>query len=65
MLCRNKDNFMYEGLNKPTLAKTDDIGTGRRTALYGFLLLRVVIFFIVSALTGIYNPFQGTEVVGP
>ena len=44
-----------------------DIGAGRKTGLYGcaFLLLAVIIIFIVLILTGIYNPFQGTEGVGP
>jgi hypothetical protein len=44
-----------------------DIGTGKRTGLYGcaLLLLGVLIVFIVLILTGIYNPFQGTEGVGP
>lgn len=44
-----------------------DIGTGKKTGLYGcaFLILAVVIIFIVLVLTGIYNPFQGTEGAGP
>lgn len=43
------------------------IGTGKKTGLYGcgFLMLAVVIIFIVLALTGFYNPFRGTEGVGP
>jgi hypothetical protein len=43
------------------------IGAGKKTGLYGcgFLILAVVIVFIVLVLTGIYNPFQGTEGVGP
>ncbi len=44
-----------------------DIGAGKKTGLYGcaFMILAVVIVFIVLVLTGIYNPFQGTEGVGP
>ncbi len=44
-----------------------DIGTGKKTGLYGcaLMILMVVIVFIVLVLTGIYNPFQGTEGVGP
>ena len=40
---------------------------GKKTGLYGcaFLVLAVVIVFIVLALTGIYNPFEGMEGVGP
>ncbi len=46
---------------------SDDIGAGKKTGLYGcaFLILAVAIVFIVLVLTGIYNPFQGTEGVGP
>lgn len=48
-------------------AENSDIGTGKKAGLYGcgFLVLTVVIIFIVLVLTGIYNPFQGTEGVGP
>ncbi len=44
-----------------------DIGAGKKTGLYGcgFLILAVVIIFIILVLTGIYNPFEGTEGVGP
>ncbi len=51
--------------NKRTTA--DGIGTAKKTGLYGcgFLILAVIIIFIVLVLTGIYNPFQGTEGVGP
>ena len=44
-----------------------DIGKGKKTAVYGcgFMILAVIIIFIVLALTGFYNPFQGTEGVGP
>ncbi|CAN5381536.1 hypothetical protein BH20ACI2_BH20ACI2_09400 [soil metagenome] len=44
-----------------------DIGAGKKTGIYGcgFLILGVVIVFIVLVLTGIYNPFQFTEGVGP
>lgn len=43
------------------------IGTGRKTALYGcgFVILAVMIIFIILVLTGAYNPFLGTEGVGP
>ena len=43
------------------------IGAGKKTGLYGcaFMILAIVIVFIVLVLTGIYNPFQGTEDVGP
>ena len=43
------------------------IGAGKKTGLYGcgLLILAIVIVFIVLVLTGIYNPFQGTEGVGP
>jgi hypothetical protein len=43
------------------------IGAGKKTGLYGcgFLILAIVIVFIVLVLTGTYNPFQGTEGVGP
>ncbi len=49
------------------VSDTAGIGTGKKTGLYGcgFLILAVVIIFIVLVLTGIYNPFQGTEGVGP
>ena len=43
------------------------IGTGKKTGLYGcgLLILAIAIIFIVLVLTGTYNPFQGTEGVGP
>ena len=43
------------------------IGTGKKVGFYGcgFLMLAGVIVFIVLVLTGIYNPFEGTEGVGP
>ena len=46
---------------------SSDIGTGKKTGLYGcaLMILAIVIVFIVLVLTGIYNPFQGTEGVGP
>jgi len=48
-------------------ASGGDIGAGKKTGLYGcaFMILAIVIVFIVLVLTGIYNPFQGTEGVGP
>ncbi len=48
-------------------SRDSGIGAGKKTGLYGcaFLVLAVVIVFIVLVLTGIYNPFQGTEGVGP
>ncbi|CAN5144481.1 hypothetical protein BH20ACI1_BH20ACI1_09090 [soil metagenome] len=47
--------------------RTSGIGTGKKTGLYGcaFLILAVIIIFVVLVLTGIYNPFLGTEGVGP
>lgn len=46
---------------------TTGIGTGKKLGLYGcgFLILAVLIIFIFLFLTGIYNPFQGMEGVGP
>ncbi len=43
------------------------IGAGKKIGLYGcaFLIIGAVIVFIVLVLTGIYNPLQGTEGVGP
>jgi hypothetical protein len=43
------------------------IGAGKKVGLYGcgLLILGIVIIIIVLVLTGIYNPFQGTEGVGP
>ena len=43
------------------------IGTGRKTALYGcgFMILAVIVIFMILVLTGAYNPFSGTEGVGP
>lgn len=43
------------------------IGVGKKTGLYGcgFIILAIIIVFLVLVLTGIYNPFQGTEGVGP
>lgn len=66
----NRDDNINEQNRQTGGLKTDagsDIGTGKKTGLYGcgFLILAVVIIFIVLALTGFYNPFQGTEGVGP
>ena len=43
------------------------VGTSKKIGLYGcgYLILAIVIVIIVLVLTGIYNPFQGTEGVGP
>lgn len=43
------------------------IGAGKKTGLYGcaFLILGIVIVSIVMFFTGIFNPFVGTEGVGP
>lgn len=43
------------------------VGTGKKVGLYGcgLLILAIVIIAVVLILTGIYNPFQGTEGVGP
>ena len=61
----NEENQQTARLESDTSSR--DIGTGKKTGLYGcaFLILAVVIVFIVLVLTGIYNPFQGTEGVGP
>jgi len=61
----NEENRQIAGLEADTGG--GDIGAGKKTGLYGcaFMILAVVIVFIVLVLTGIYNPFQGTEGVGP
>jgi len=43
------------------------VGTGKKVGLYGcgFMILAIVLIAVVLILTGIYNPFQGTEGVGP
>lgn len=45
----------------------EKIGVGKKTGLYGcgLLILAIVLVIIVMTFTGIYNPFQGTENVGP
>jgi len=60
----NEENRQTAGLETDV---SGDIGTGKKTGLYGcaFMILAVVIVFIILVLTGIYNPFQGTEGVGP
>ena len=60
----NEENRQTAGLEADT---GGDIGAGKKTGLYGcaFMILAIVIVFIVLVLTGIYNPFQGTEGVGP
>ena len=60
----NEENRQTAGLEADT---GGDIGAGKKTGLYGcaFMILAVVIVFIILVLTGIYNPFQGTEGVGP
>jgi len=60
----NEENPQTAGLEADT---GGDIGAGKKTGLYGcaFMILAIVIVFIVLVLTGIYNPFQGTEGVGP
>ncbi len=61
----NEENRQTAGLETDTGG--GDIGAGKKTGLYGcaFMILAIVIVFIVLVLTGIYNPFQGTEGVGP
>jgi hypothetical protein len=61
----NEENRQTAGLKAD--ASGSDIGAGKKTGLYGcaFLILAIVIVFIVLVLTGIYNPFQGMEGVGP
>ena len=43
------------------------IGTGKKVGLYGcgFLILATIVITIILILTGMYNPFVGTEGVGP
>ena len=45
----------------------EKIGVGKKTGLYGcgLLILSIALVIIVLAFTGIYNPFQGSENVGP
>jgi len=61
----NEETRQTAGLEADTSG--GDIGAGKKTGLYGcaFMILAIVIVFIVLVLTGIYNPFQGTEGVGP
>ncbi|MCY7376751.1 MAG: hypothetical protein LH472_12395 [Pyrinomonadaceae bacterium] len=61
----NEETRQTAGLEADTGGS--DIGAGKKTGLYGcaFMILAIVIVFIVLVLTGIYNPFQGTEGVGP
>jgi 4-hydroxybenzoate polyprenyltransferase len=64
----NEDrNIDVEENRQPELRTDYGIGTGRKTALYGcgFLILAVVVVFIILVFTGAYNPFTGTENVGP
>lgn len=44
-----------------------NIGTGKAVGIYGcgLLLLGLLIVLIALVLTGIFNPFEGTEGVGP
>lgn len=60
----NEENRQTAGLEADA---GGDIGAGKKTGLYGcaFMILAVIIIFIVLILTGIYNPFLGTEGVGP
>jgi hypothetical protein len=53
--------------NRQVKSMADGIGTGKKTGIYGcvFLVLAVVVVCIVLTLTGIYNPFEGTEGIGP
>ena len=61
----NEETRQTAGLEADTSGS--DIGAGKKTGLYGcaFMILAVVIVFIILVLTGIYNPFEGTEGVGP
>jgi hypothetical protein len=45
----------------------ENIGTGKTVGIYGcgLLLLGLLIVLIALVLTGIFNPFEGTEGVGP
>lgn len=60
-------NIDVEENRQPGLQTDSNIGTSRKTALYGcgFLILAVVVVFIILVFTGAYNPFTGTENVGP
>ncbi len=60
----NKENRQTAGHQT---GASGDIGPGKKTGLYGcaLLILGVVIVLIVLILTGIYNPFEGTEGIGP
>lgn len=53
------------GINIESRDRT--IGKGKRIGLWGcgLLLLGIFIVFIVLFFTGVYNPFEGTENIGP
>ncbi len=62
----NERQTITESNQEPNQNKSD-IGTGKKIGLYGcaFLILAIIVFFIVLALTGIFVPLEGTEGVGP
>lgn len=59
--------------NRQSESRTDNavrdsgIGTGKNVGLYGcaFLVLAFIIMLIVLIITGMYQPFPGSEGVGP
>ena len=63
----NDQQITAAQLNRKETTDADDIGTGRKTGLYSFafLILAILLVFIVLVFTGAYNPFEGTEGVGP
>ena len=64
---RGGKNRRAETLEADSTRGDTSIGMGIKLGLYGcgFILLAILIVFVVLFLTGIYNPFQGTEGVGP
>ena len=63
----NENQDTDTGTDRQVKSMADEIGTGKKIGIYGcaFLVLAVVIVSIVLALTGMYNPFEGTEGIGP
>lgn len=49
------------------IADSEGIRPGRKVALWGIglMLLALIVVIIALALTGIYNPFEGTSTIGP
>ena len=64
----NERNDSVTNENGQINARSDtSVGMGIKLGFYGcgFILLAILIVFVVLFLTGIYNPLQGTEGVGP